>query len=71
MKSLLAIFLSLGILLGGGYFAYTKLADKWHELTQDAADYPGPGEQEILVDIPVGASLTDMGNLLFEKDVVA
>ena len=71
LKSLLAIFLSLGILLGGGYFAYTKLADKWHELTQDAADYPGPGEQEILVDIPVGASLTDMGNLLFEKDVVA
>lgn len=71
IKSLLAILISLAVLVGGGYFAYTKISEQWSKWTIGAEDYPGPGVEDITVEIPVGATLTDMGNILYENDVVA
>lgn len=69
-KNLLAITVSLAVLIGGGYFVYTKVMEGDPNFTQ-AADYPGPGEQEVVVTIPENATLTEMGDLLVSQDVVA
>lgn len=70
LKNLLAIVLSLGVLLGGGYFVVTKVMDGYLSF-MSVPDYPGPGEQEVMVEIPSGATLTDIADLLVEADVVA
>ncbi|WIY83891.1 endolytic transglycosylase MltG [Propionimicrobium sp. PCR01-08-3] len=69
LKNLLAIVVSLAVLIGGGYFVYTKVKQGYLNFTQ-AADYPGPGETDVLVEIPDGATLTDMGDVLVASDVV-
>lgn len=70
IKNLLAIGISLAVLIGGGYFVVTKLMDGYLSFTT-VADYPGPGEEEVIVEIPTGATLTDIGNILEAQDVVA
>ncbi|GAA2184315.1 hypothetical protein GCM10009785_31720 [Brooklawnia cerclae] len=70
LKSLLAVGLSLGILVGGGYVVYTKLLDGYISFTT-VADYPGPGEQDVTIEIPQGASISQMGDILVASDVVA
>lgn len=70
IMNILAVLVSLGVLVGGGYFVVTKITDGVIGFTT-VADYEGPGETEIIVDIPAGATLTDMGDLLVENDVVA
>lgn len=71
LKNTLAILISLAVLVGGGYFAYTKISEQWAKWTVGAEDYPGPGVDPITVEIPMGATLTDMANILYEADVVA
>lgn len=70
VKNLLAISISLAVLVGGGYFVATKIHEGFLGFTS-VADYPGPGEQAIMVEIPTGATLTAIGDLLVEKEVVA
>ncbi|NLH70733.1 MAG: endolytic transglycosylase MltG [Brooklawnia sp.] len=69
LKNLLAVAISLGVLIGGGYFVVTKLTDGYLNLTT-VRDYPGPGEEEVFVAIPEGATLTDIAEVLVEHDVV-
>ena len=62
--ALVAIIVVLALLVGLVVVA-TRLLD----LGSDA-DYPGPGTGEVSVEIPKGASLTDMANVLVAADVV-
>ncbi|NLA29330.1 MAG: endolytic transglycosylase MltG [Propionibacterium sp.] len=69
-KNLLAISISLAVLIGGGFFVYSKVKDTYQGFLQ-ASDYPGPGEQDVTVTIPAGATLTEMADILVQADVVA
>ncbi|HWS32148.1 MAG TPA: endolytic transglycosylase MltG [Actinoplanes sp.] len=67
-RSAIAMVLTLvlfGVLGGGIYFGYTKVADLFV-----AADYEGAGGDPVEVTIPKSASLTEIGNVLVEADVV-
>ena len=46
LKNLLAVAISLGVLIGGGYFVVTKVTDGYLNFTT-VRDYPGPGEEEV------------------------
>ncbi|MGI5951139.1 MAG: endolytic transglycosylase MltG [Brooklawnia sp.] len=70
LKSGLAVLISLGVLLGGGYFLVTKVMDGVIGFTA-VDDYPGPGDEEIVIDIPAGATLTEMAEILTDSGVVA
>lgn len=69
LKNLLAIGVSLLVLVGGGYIVATKIMDGYLSLTS-VADYPGPGEDEVMVEIHSGATLTDIAHLLVDAGVV-
>ncbi len=71
IKNLLAIIISLGVLIGGGYFVVTKASDWIRTMTASGEDYPGPGETEVIVQIPAGSTITQIGQILFNADVVA
>ncbi|MDN5725657.1 MAG: endolytic transglycosylase MltG [Propionibacteriales bacterium] len=68
-KAAFAVILSLVILVGGGWFVVTQVSGKVGELGL-APDYEGPPKNDVVVAVPSGASLTDIGDLLVEKDVV-
>ena len=70
LKSAFAVLLSLAVLIGGGYFAYTKVVEVYQSMT-DAQDYEGTGDVEVIITIPPGASAAQMGDILLEKDIVA
>ncbi len=66
----IAVLVSLVVILGGAGVGWVFARDAvsgWFEV----ADYPGPGGGEVVVTIPKGASLTRIGELLTEADVVA
>ncbi|CAM5299421.1 endolytic transglycosylase MltG [Streptomyces abikoensis] len=56
----------LGVVGGGGYLAY----DYWETHFGAAPDYEGQGSGQVQVEIPKGASLTEMGKVLQEAGVV-
>ncbi|MEV4923455.1 endolytic transglycosylase MltG [Streptomyces roseoverticillatus] len=56
----------LGVVGGGGYLAY----DYWQTHFGAAPDYEGQGNGQVQVEIPKGASLTEMGKVLQEAGVV-
>jgi UPF0755 protein len=68
-KSAFAVILSLVVLIGGGTFAFNKFGSAVAGLFV-ADDYPGPGEGEVEVIIPNGASLDEIGSILTDADVV-
>lgn len=68
-RSIFAVVLSLAILIGGGWFVYTKVHDAYMDF-RTREDYIGEGEQDIEVVIPSGASVTQIGDILVENDVV-
>ena len=72
-KGVIAVLVALAVLIGGGWFTVTKLGDWWRStgIGQSAKDYPGPGEQPIIVEIPVGSTVRDMAQILVDKDVIA
>ena len=66
----IALLVSLVVVLGGAGIGWVFLRDSargWFAV----ADYPGPGGEEVIVTIPKGSSLTRIGELLTEADVVA
>lgn len=66
----LALLVSLVVVIGGAGVAWVFARDAvggWFQV----ADYPGPGGDEVVVTIPAGSSLTRIGELLTEADVVA
>lgn len=72
-KGALAVLVALAVLIGGGWFAVNKMGDLWRAIGigQQAKDYPGPGEEQVVVEIPVGSTVRDMAKILVEKDVIA
>ncbi len=71
-RSGFAVFFSIvlvGLLLGGvavgAYWAYGKF-----QAAQPAADYPGPGSGEVVIEVQEGQTLTDIGVTLQKADVV-
>ncbi|WP_432557784.1 endolytic transglycosylase MltG [Granulicoccus sp. GXG6511] len=69
-KSLFAVVLSLVVLIGGGLFAYNKVGTAVTGLFV-AEDYPGPGEDDVEVEIPQGSTVDEIGSILKDADVVA
>lgn len=61
----LMAFVLLGALGGGVYYGYGKVRDFF-----TAADYDGAGTGEAIVQIKEGSTLTEIGNVLVENDVV-
>ncbi len=73
-KSFVALVLVLTVVgaIGTGiYFGGQELIDRGRELFGAPADYPGPGTGEVVVEIPAGATLTEMGKILEDAGVVA
>ncbi|MGJ3509742.1 endolytic transglycosylase MltG [Enemella sp. A6] len=70
LKSALAVLVALGVLVGGGYFAYNTVTGWWDGFTTGAEDYPGPGGDPVDVTIPEGANLSTIGAILKDADVV-
>ena len=68
-RSAFAVVLSLAILVGGGWFAGSKLYSGYMNW-RTADDYIGEGKDEVIVTIPVGASLTDIGGILIDENVI-
>lgn len=69
----IAVFLSVLLVVGllavvgaGAFWAFGKL-----QAAQPAADYPGPGSGEVVIEVEEGQTLTDIGATLQEADVVA
>ncbi|HRL79132.1 MAG TPA: endolytic transglycosylase MltG [Propioniciclava sp.] len=68
-KGWVAVVLALVIVFGGIWFVGGKAWDAWMSFrTKD--DYIGAGVDPIQVEIPRGATMTAVGKLLEEKDVV-
>ncbi|MDO5681565.1 MAG: endolytic transglycosylase MltG, partial [Propionibacteriaceae bacterium] len=68
--SLAAVVLSFVILIGGGLFAYNKIGSAVTGLFL-AEDYPGPGNEDVEVEIPQGSTIDEIGSILQDADVVA
>lgn len=68
IRTAVILVLSLGLATFAGFWAAPKVA----ELFDNApADFPGPGEGEVVVEIPMGSSGDDIADLLLESNVVA
>lgn len=68
-RSAFAVLLSTAILVGGGWFVYTK-ANEAYVSWRTAEDYIGEGVDDISVVIPLGATITNIGDILVENDVI-
>ena len=68
-RSAFAVILSITILVGGGWFIYAKANNAWTEW-RTAEDYIGEGGSPVHVEIPKGATITQMGDILVEKGVI-
>ena len=68
-RSTFAVLLSLAILVGGGLFVYDKAEDAWVSWrTED--DFAGDGDKDVTVTVPMGASVTQIGDVLVEAGVI-
>ena len=61
----LMVFILLGVLGVGGYLGYEKIKGFF-----TAADYDGAGADPVQVSVPKNATLTEIGNVLVDADVV-
>ena len=68
-RSAFAVLLSVAILVVGGLFVYNKAEDAWVTWrTED--DFIGDGVEKVSVTVPVGASITQIGDVLVESNVI-
>lgn len=70
LRAVFAVVLALGVLVGGGYFVYAKAHEIYTDLTTPDDDYVGTGTEEVEVVVPSGAGITQIGDILYEADVV-
>jgi len=68
-RSAFAVLLSLAILVGGGWFVFSKAQAVWQDY-RTADDYVGNGVAPVVVTIPSGATVTEIGTILVQADVV-
>lgn len=68
-KSIAAVLFSFAILIGAGLFVGTKATSAFTSMMA-AEDYQGEGKDPVIVTIPSGASVAEIGSVLLEKDVV-
>jgi len=66
LVALLVVVAVLGGLAFGGWYGISKVRDYF-----TADDYPGPGSGTVTIEITQGQNVADIGNTLFENDVVA
>jgi UPF0755 protein len=67
-----AVIIALGILVGGGYWAATTGIEAIKDrFGSPAADYDGPGEGKVLIEVQEGESAGDIARTLKDKDVIA
>jgi len=68
-----AVIIAFGVLLGGGYFAATTgieaIKDRFN--LSPPADYDGPGQGKVVVEVQEGDTAGDIARTLRDKDVVA
>lgn len=69
VRSAVAVILSLAVLVGGAVFVGVKINDAYVAY-KSADDYLGDGEKDILVRVPTGASVNEVGGILVDNDVV-
>lgn len=70
VRGAIAVFLSLGVLLGGGWFVYGKVHDAWLSY-RTAEDYIDPeGVADVVVEIPQGSSTKKIADILLAADVI-
>lgn len=69
-RGLAAVVIALGVLIGGGYFAYTKASEFYTQVTTPDDDFVGDGGEDVEVVIPAGAGATQIGDILYEAGVV-
>lgn len=69
IRSGLAVALSLVILVGGGFFLFGKAQAAWMDY-RTAEDYLGEGGDPVVVVIPKGATVSKIGTILVDADVV-
>jgi UPF0755 protein len=68
-KSCLAVLVAAAVLIFGGYFVYDK-ATTFLQSVGEVPDYLGPGKASIVITVPEGASLDQIGGILVDADVV-
>ena len=69
MRAGFAVLLSLAVLVGGGWFVFSKAQAAWMDF-RTADDYVGNGVAPVVVTIPSGATLTQIGTILVDAQVV-
>ncbi len=69
LRAAFAVLLSLGVLLGAGWFVYDRAQGLWMDY-RTADDYIGEGVAPVEVEIPKGATTTDIANILVQADVI-
>jgi UPF0755 protein len=67
----LAVLVALAILVGGGYLAATTGIAALKDRFAPAADYEGPGQGKVLIEVEEGDSAGDIAQTLRAEDVVA
>ncbi|PKQ32679.1 MAG: endolytic transglycosylase MltG [Actinobacteria bacterium HGW-Actinobacteria-2] len=68
-RSAFAVILAFVVLVGGGWFLFTKAAAAWKEYST-ADDYDGTGVAAVVVVIPKGANASKIGEVLVAAGVV-
>lgn len=69
-KNIFAVTLSLVILIGAGWFVFDKTSSAVAGIFS-AEDYPGPGDEDVTVEIPNGATVDEIAGILEDKGVIA
>jgi UPF0755 protein len=68
-KGCLAVLLAAAVLAFGGYFVWDKV-NTFVSTLGEVPDYPGPGSAKVIINVPAGASLDEIGGILVDADVV-
>ena len=68
LRDVIAVLASIALLAGVGFFVYGKARTAYLATTD--IDYQGAGVTDMLVTIQQGATLTDIGQTLVDRDVV-
>lgn len=68
-RSAVAVILSLAVLVGGVVFVGDKINDAYISY-KSADDYLGDGDKDVLIRVPSGASVNEVGSILIDNDVI-